>query len=458
MSDLTVSKSVTSAAQALAETPVFAATDTQSFVSESSRASRIGLWALGLGLGGFLLWAGLAPLDEGVPGHGTVALDTKRKVVQHASGGIIREVLVREGQVVQTGQVLMRLDAAVAKANFEQVRQRYLGFRAMESRLRAEQAGLARIDFHTDVLEASSDPQISRLRLEQEQLLSARRAGLRADLAALSEGIQGLQSQIEAMGAIRINRTNQLSLLNEELAQLRDLVKEGFAPRNRQLELERMVAETQSALAELTGNLARNRRSVAELQQRSAAREQEYRKEVQSQLVEVSREVEGDAQRFKAAKDDLQRIDIRSPADGQVIGLAYQTVGGVIGSGQRLMDVIPTDQSLMIEVSVAPHLIDRVKTGLPVDVRFSTFAHSPQLVVDGAVVSVAGDLLQDQAGTAPYYLARVTVTAEGLKKLGHRQLQAGMPVEVVFRTGERSMLTYLLSPLTRRLAASMKEE
>lgn len=458
MSELTVSKSVTAAAQALAETPLSSATDTEAYVLESGRAARIGLWALGLGFGGFLLWAGLAPLDEGVPGHGTVALDTKRKVVQHPSGGIIKEVLVREGQRVQTGEVLMRLDAAAAKANFEQVRQRYLGFRAMEGRLRAEQAGSDRIIFHPDVLEASGDPQISQLRFQQEQLLQARRAALRADLAGLNEGVQGLLGQIEGMELMRANRTNQLSLLNEELAQLRGLVKEGFAPRNRQLELERMVAETQGSLAELNGNLTRNRRSVAELRQRASAREQEYRKEIQSQLVEVSREVEGDAQRFKAAKDDLQRIDIRSPADGQVIGLAYQTVGGVIGSGQRLMDVIPADQALMIEVSVAPHLIDRVKTGLPVDVRFSTFAHSPQLVVDGTVVSVAGDLLQDQPNAPPYYLARVAVTADGLKKLGSRQLQAGMPVEVVFLTGERSMLTYLLSPLTRRLASSMKEE
>lgn len=458
MSKFILSKAVTEATQALAGTPVSSATDTDAYVLESGRAARIGLWALGLGFGGFLLWAGLAPLDEGVPGQGIVSLDTKRKVIQHATGGIIKEVLVREGQLVQTGQVVMRLDAAVAKANFEQVRQRYLGFRAMEGRLRAEQAGLDRIAFHADVLEASADPQIGQLRLQQEQLLTARRAALRADLAGLNEGVQGLLGQIEGMESMRFNRTQQLSMLNEELTQLRELVKEGFAPRNRQLELQRMVAETQGSLAELLGNQTRNRRSVAELQQRAAARQQEYRKEVESQLVDVSREVEGDAPRFKAAKDDLQRIDIRSPADGQVIGLAYQTVGGVIGPGQRLMDVIPVEQTLLIDVSVAPHLIDRVKAGLPVDVRFSTFAHSPQLVVDGSVVSIAGDLLQDQPNLPPYYLARVAVTADGMKKLGARQLRAGMPVEVVFLTGERSMLTYLLKPLTRRLAASMKEE
>jgi protease secretion system membrane fusion protein len=138
--------------------------------------------------------------------------------------------------------------------------------------------------------------------------------------------------------------------------------------------------------------------------------------------------------------------------------LAIQTVGGVIGSGQKLMDIVPEDQVLLIEARVPPHLIDRVRKDLPVDVRFSSFAHSPQLVVDGKVASVSADLLTDPQTGAGYFLARVGVTAEGYKKLGKRQLQPGMPVEVIFLTGERSMLTYLLSPLTKRLAASMKEE
>ena len=138
--------------------------------------------------------------------------------------------------------------------------------------------------------------------------------------------------------------------------------------------------------------------------------------------------------------------------------MAFQTVGGVIGPGQKLLDVVPADQALLIEARVAPHLIDRVHAELAVDVRFSSFANSPQLVVDGKVVSVSADLIVEPQTGAGYYLARVGVTAQGYQKLGHRQLQPGMPVEVIFLTGERSMLTYLLHPLTKRLAASMKEE
>lgn len=430
----------------------------QAPVVEAGSASRVGLWALGLGFGGFLLWAGLAPLDEGVPSQGMVAIDTKRKTVQHLTGGLVKEILVGEGDRVKEGQLLMRLDEAAARANFEAVRQRYIGLRAMEGRLLAEQRGQGKITFHKDVLDASQDPQIKQVIQTQEQLFDSRRAALRADLQSNEESIQGQQGLIHAYEAMFVNRKNQQSLLAEELNNTRGLVKEGYAPRNRQLELERMVSETSSSLAELQGNTIRAKRAVSELQQRAISRQQEYRKEVESQLADVGREVQADSEKYRAAKDDLGRIDIKSPAAGQVVGLAFQTVGSVIGPGQKLMDIVPEDQALLIEARVAPHLIDRVRHGLPVDVRFSSFAHTPQLVVEGNVASVSGDLLVDPQTGVGYYLARVGVTAEGYKKLGKRTLQPGMPVDIVFITGERSMLTYLLSPLTKRLAASMKEE
>ncbi len=426
--------------------------------THTGRSARIGLWALAIGFGGFLLWAGLAPLDEGVPGHGTVTLDTKSKTVQHLSGGLIKEVLVREGDHVQEGQLLIRLDEAIARANFEGARQRYIGLRAMEGRLLAEQRRQTKITFHPDVIEASEDPQIREVVRTQEQLFDSRRAALQADLQSTEESIQGQVALIQAYDSVMVNRKNQQALLAEELNNTRGLVKEGYAPRNRQLELERAASESSSGVLELQGNTTRAKRAVAELKQRIIVRQQEYRKEVEAQLAEVGREVPGDAEKYRVAKDDLDRIAIKSPATGQVVGLAVQTVGGVISPGQKLMDIVPEDQALLVEARVAPHLIDRVSKDLPVDVRFSSFAHTPQLVVQGKVVSISGDLLVDAHTGAGYYLARVAVTAEGYKKLGKRELQPGMPVEVVFITGERSMLTYLLNPLTKRLAASMKEE
>ena len=427
--------------------------------SDTRAVARTGLLVLALGFGGFLLWAALAPLDEGVPTQGMVTLDTKRKMVQHLSGGIVKEVLVQEGQQVKEGQALMRLDGAVAKANFEAVRQRYLGFRAMQSRLFAEQAGSGEIDFHPDVKAVLNDPLIKQQVSTQQQLIQARRAALAADLQGIEESMQGLKEQLGSYQNILVQRRSQLALLTEELNNTRGMVKEGYAPRNRQLELERMVAESNAAIADLTGNSLRITRQVAELGQRSLARKQEYRKEIETQLADVTREVQSDAEKFVAVTADLDRMEIKAPANGQVVGLSVQTVGAVLQPGQKLLDVVPDQQTLLLEAHIPPHLIDKVQAGLMADIRFNSFAHSPQLVVDGKVISVSGDLLNDpQQPQFSYYLARVQVTPAGMKTLGARQMQPGMPAEIVIKTGERSLLTYLLHPLTKRMAASMKEE
>lgn len=285
-----------------------------------------------------------------------------------------------------------------------------------------------------------------------------RRSLLRSDLQSIEESIQGQEGLLQAYKGMLENRSSQLRLINEELGHLRGLVKEGYAPRNRQLEMERMVADSSNAIADLQGNTVRAGRTIGELRQRALSRQQEYRKEVETQLADVSREVLSDNEKLRAVTDDLARTEIKAPAGGQVVGLAVQTVGGVVQPGQKLMDIVPEDAPLLLEAHVAPHLIDRVHADLPVDVRFSSFAHSPQLVVGGKVVSISADLLTEPQTNVSYYLARVQVTPEGLKHLGKRQLQPGMPVEVIFKTGERSMLTYLLHPLTKRLAASMTEE
>jgi protease secretion system membrane fusion protein len=427
--------------------------------SDTSSVARTGLWVLGLGFGGFLLWAALAPLDEGVPTMGMVTLDTKRKSVQHLSGGIVKEVLVQEGQQVKEGDALLRLDGAVAKSNYESVRQRYLGYRTMQSRLFAEQAGRDVIEWHADVKAAMNDPLIKQQVSTQQQLIQARRAALAADLQGIEENSQGLKEQSNSYQNILVQRRSQLALLSEELNNTRGMVKEGYAPRNRQFELERMVAESNATIADLMGNSLRITRQIAELSQRSVARKQEYRKEVESQLADITREVQSDAEKFVAVTADLDRMDIKSPATGQVVGLSVQTVGAVLQPGQKLLDVVPDTQTLLLEAHIPPHLIDKVQNGLPADIRFNSFAHSPQLVVEGKVLSVSGDLLSDpQQPQYAYYLARVQVTASGMKTLGQRQMQPGMPAEVVIKTGERSLLTYLLHPLTKRFAASLKEE
>ncbi|MDR2014052.1 MAG: HlyD family type I secretion periplasmic adaptor subunit [Azoarcus sp.] len=431
--------------------------DAHGLPTDTRTPARLGFRVLAIGFGGFLLWAALAPLDEGVPTSGMVTIDTKRKAVQHLTGGIVKSVHVKEGQIVHEGDPLMEIDPASTQAAYENVRQRYYTLRAMESRLMSEQGGRDAVSFHPDLLREKDSPLVADLMANQEGLFSARRITLQAEIQAIEETIAGLEGSISGYQGLREARHSQLGLLKEEIRGVEDLVKDGYAPRNSLLALQRTQAETIGAISELQGNIERSKSSLAEAKLRVTQKSQEFRQGIDRELADVRGQVDAESERFAAIKADLARMVIRAPASGQVVGFMAQTVGGVIGPGQKIMDIVPQDEPLMLETHIPPHLIDRVQPDLNVDVRFSSFAHSPLLVVPGKVVSVSHDLLFSEQGV-PFYLARVTVTEEGMRKLGKRRLQAGMPVEIVVITGERSMLTYLLHPLLKRLASSMKEE
>lgn len=418
---------------------------------------RIGLWVLGLGFGGFMLWAALAPLDEGVPTHGTVSIDTKRKAVQHLNGGLIKEILVREGDMVEAGQVLARLDTSVTRANFEAMHQRYMGISAMESRLIAEQSGATNITFAPEVL-GSTDPMVQLQVATQRALHASRRAALEAELRGIQESIQGQEAMLGAYAGQLTSNQLRLASLKDELGSLSELVKEGYAPRNRQMELERQVAATEGAITELHGNFARTRNQIAELRQRSIQRLQQQRMEADRELAQIRMELQASLEKYKATAEEMTRTELRAPVTGQVVGLAIHTVGGVIQPAQKIMDIVPLDEYLLLESRIPPHLIDRVEPGQLADIRFNAFAHSPQLVVQGKLESVSHDLITDPATNTSYFLARISVTPEGMRTLGSRRMQAGMPAEIIIKTGERSLLKYLLHPLVKRVAASMKEE
>ena len=424
----------------------------------SKQALRLGRLALWLSLLGLLAWAALAPMDEGIPAAGMVAVDTKRKAVQHLQGGIVREVHVGEGKMVREGDVLMVLEQGSTRASFETVRQQYLALRSAESRLLSEQLGSTSVAFHPDIASRAADPMVRQHMDTQSQLLRSRQAALQANLNALTENRAGLQEQRKGVVQVIAERQRQISLVEEELEGLRELVRDGYAPRNRQLELERNRSDIRSALAEASASLQRIDRQMEEVGQRMQAVRQEYRKEVDSQLADVRREVQADAEKLKAVTQDLARTELRAPASGQVVGLMVQSVGAVISPGQKLMDIVPEQAPLLIEARVPPHVIDRLREGLATEIRFSAFAHSPQLNVGGRVVSVSRDMLTDAETRQSYFLARVAVTPEGLKTLGARQMQPGMMADVLIKTGERSFLHYLTYPLVRRVAQSMNEE
>lgn len=429
--------------------------------TDTKRISRVGFIVLGLGLGGMLLWASFAGLDEGVPTFGSVAIDTKRKAVQHLQGGIIKEVLVREGQFVEAGQPLLKLGDSTAKANFEMVRQQYLSLKATEARLLAEQLGAQSIAFDPQLVEAArQDPGLARQMEVQRTLLQSRRDALVASMNSLKANIVTQESNIDAAKTVERNLLIQQGSLNDELSKIRELVKEGYVPLVRQMDLERRVAEVGSALAQARASQTQATQTIFDIRQRLISVKAEHDKEVDSQMSQIRPELQATAERYKAISEELARTEIKSPATGQVVGLGVQAVGAVIQPGQKIMDIVPGGEELVLETKIAPNLIDRVKAGDPVDVRFNTFAHSPQLVVAGVLRSVSADVLTDPGNPSapPYYLGRVTVTPEGINALGDRKLQPGMPVEIVVKTGRRTLLQYILHPLTKRMAASMKEE
>jgi protease secretion system membrane fusion protein len=400
--------------------------------TDTNAPIRLGFWVLVVGFGGFLLWTALAPLDEGVAAQASVSIETRRKTIQHLSGGVVHQVLVKEGQWVKEGEVLVELDESVSKANYQAVRQNYMGQRATESRLLAELQGLPAITFHPDLVKASSDPLVQQHMQTQRELFKSRRASNVASTLGISAMLE--------------NRQMQAGLQAQQLNAIKDLAAEGYAPRNQVLQMEQAQAELRAVVADLNASQSRVR--------------QEYLKEVSTQLADVRREVQSGQEKLIAVTEDLARTQLRSPVEGQVVGLTLGSTGGVVTPGQRLMDIVPKGESLMVDAKIPPHVIDKVYAGEAVEVRFSTFANSPQLVLDGRLMSVSSDVITEQTamGNMSYYLARIEITPQGILQLGKRVMQPGMPAEVLIKTGERSVLTYLMHPLTKRLASAMKEE
>jgi len=435
-------------------------TDKSQLSAEIAKVKRFGMWVLGLGLGGFILFAAFVPLDEGVPTQGLVSIDTKRKAIQHLQGGIVKEVLVSEGQAVTQNQTLIKLVDEMVRAQYETIRQQFFNLKIIEARLLAEQAGSSVITFDPELTEmALKDKQLNHQFKLQKQLLQARRSSLDSALGALRESSIGQRSIVETSGQIDINRSAQLNSLEKDLVGIRNLVEDGYAPMSKRHELERGVSEIKSSIAENKANQIRAKQAILEIEQRQMSLRADFMKEVEQGLTQIRPDIQSQAEKYKAATQELERTEIKSPVAGQVVGLSVQTVGSVVQAGQRMMEIVPSEEKLVLETKIAPHLIDRVKMGDQVDVRFSSFSDSPQLVVPGVLKTLSSDALTDNTQNAmPYYLARVHVTEEGLKLLGSKKMQPGMPVEIVIKTGSRTLLKYLVSPLTKRIAASMKEQ
>ena len=429
-------------------------------VTDAGAYIRLGWIIVLVGVVGFLLWAALAPLDKGVPMSGSVARESNRKAVQHLSGGTVEDIRVKEGDSVKAGQVLVRMNSVSANSQADITRVQYFTARAAEARLLAERDGKDSPAFPPALESARADPRVAQNVTLQNQLFGSRRAALASELGALDQSIAGVKSQAGGLEASRDSKKQQLAILDEQLVNLRELAKDGFVPRSRLLDLERSHAQTRGALAEDVGNIGRAQRQVAELGLRRAQRVQEFQRDVRSQLSDVQKEAGALGSRMKAEQLTVQNVEIKAPVDGVVMDVNVFTRGGVVAPGFKLMDVVPTFDALVVEGQLPVNLVDKVHPGLPVQLIFAAFNTSSTPQIDGEITTVSADRLVDEKSGMPYYRVSARVTPAGLKMIAQNNMEVrpGMPVELFVKTGERTMMSYLLKPLFDRAKTSMTED
>lgn len=428
--------------------------------TDSRRYARYGWLVVGLGFCGFMLWATTAPIDKGVPLSGTVSKESNRQAVQHQAGGTVHEILVRNGDVVKRGQVLVRMNPIVARSAVDVSEAQYLTTRASEARLQAEMANRRSIAFPDELKQRSGEPRVASMMQLQEQLLQSRQTALQSELSSVDETIAGVKMQIRGLQESRDSKKEQMGYLKEQLGGMRDLAKDGYVARNRLLELERTYSQLSGQISEDIGNIGRSQRQVMELSLRRSQRMADYQNEVRTQLADVQKEAEALAARMEGQNFELQSVDVKSPADGIVVASAVFTNGGVVPPGFKMMDIVPTEDALVVEGQLPVNLVDKVHPGLPVELMFSAFNVNKTPHVEGEVTQVSADRSVDEHSGMPYYAVRVKVTAEGAKKVAAHKLNIipGMPVDLFVKTGERTMMNYLLRPVFDRIPAAVGGE
>lgn len=428
-----------------------------SLTTDEQGAARWGLRILLVGVGVFMVWAIFAPLSEGVPAHGFIKVEGNRKTIQHLSGGIVEEIMVKEGDRVAADQPLMRLNETQLKAQQGIVESQLVIALAMEARLNAERDNRDKLVYPEFLLARQQHPQAIEAMQVQGQLFRTRRAALRGEEAIGRETIIGLEEQVRGLAAQEAAKAEQLSSFKEELKTLRPLHEDGYIPRNRLFELERAVAYLSGQRSDDLANIGRAKSQISEIKLKVMQSRQVYQKEVQTQLAETQSKVADLKERLVATQDELKRVVLRAPGAGIVVDLTVHTIGGVIAPGQKLMDIVPEGGGLLIEAQLPTHLIDNVHVGLDVDISFTAMDHTLVPTIPGKLTYVSADRMVDPRTDMPYFVGRVMVTEEGMKILGKHSMQPGMPADVVVKVSERSMMGYMLKPLFNSLRFAFTE-
>jgi len=423
---------------------------------DERRHARLGLVIVLVGFAGFLAWAGLAPLDQGVAVPAKVMVAGNRKAVQPSEGGRIERILVGEGDAVAAGEVLVHMAQDALRAEADGIRVQWLGAMATAARLRAESAGETRIEF-PEALRDSDDPRVPMMLELQRQLLDKRRRALEAEIEGIRESIAGNRARLSGIAAARASKSRQRELLEEQIEGLAGLVAEGYVARNRFLERQRELQRLAGELAEDRARATGIRRTIGELEARARQRRESHHREVRDRLAEVSVRVDELRARLDGLESRLSRGRVRAPAAGRVVGMRVFTEGGVVEAGETLMEIVPQERPLLVEGRAPVSLADKLEPGLPVALLFTAFELSDTPRLAGEVTQVSADRLVDERTGEPYYSIRVRVAPGEMARLRGRRIRPGMPVEAFVRTGERSLLNYLFKPLLDRMHPVLAE-
>ena len=408
--------------------------------------------------GGFGAWAAMAPLDSAVVAPGIVSVESKRKSVQHLEGGIVKEIHVRDGQVVDAGQLLIRLDVTQTNATVTTIQNQLDAARALEARLLAERDRLDAIGFPEDLLARATVPTVHEVIEGQKTEFVERRKSIDGQTAILNKRVTQFEKEIEGLEAQQKSKQEQLRIIEEELVGLRELHRKGYFPRTRILAMEREMARLHGARGEDLASIAGSQNGIGEAQLQIIQLEQRFREEVVNDLRQTRDEIKELQERLVVAQDVLRRADILSPLAGEVQELAVHTVGGVIGQGQELMQIVPLDDKLIVEAKVSPNDIDNLAEGQIAEVRLTSFQARTTPIIEGTVTSVTADRIVDERNGLDYYLAQIVVADDQLDFLEGQKLLAGMPAEALIKTGSRTVLEYLLKPIDDAIAVGLKEE
>jgi len=427
---------------------------TQSIEVDFTRARRVGV-AIIIGVfGGFGLWALVAPLGSAALAPGVVIVKSYKKTIQHLEGGIVKEIRVREGDRVNSGDILLVMDHTQARAQLEIARAQLFALKAKESRLLAERDGLTLIEFSKEL---AANPRMQAEMQSQTQFFKARASTRLGEIGVLDQRVEQLQASVSGLQALQQSKVNLVQSYSEEIDDYRGLLEEGYADKVRLRELERSHSRLQGEAAEHTSAIAGARIKVGETKLQILQLQKEFHSGVIDELGQVQTNLNDVEERVRALNDTVVRKQITSPVSGVAMNLQVHTLGAVIAAGTPILDVVPSSGDFLVEAQVSPIDIDRVAEGQIAKIRFSAF-NSSTPVIEGRVITLSADRLVNEQTGMPYFLARVEVTPEGARDLAGLELMAGMPAEVLISTGSRTFFQYLTQPISNALARSLIED